>query len=224
MNQSIGAISRPAAYLSLVAAGAFVLLLALLHLLEPEFDPSWNFISEYTLGAYGWLMALAFGSLAVSFSACFLAIKSQLRTVVGRIGLAMLLISATSMVLAALFKTDPITTPPDAVTTSGALHNLGGSLGLAMPFAGLLVCWGLTHNPAWRAALRSLWWVTGIALASTVTFIVALVLLIPSDGMLGPDVHVGWFGRVEIVAYSVWLMVVAWQALQRSTIENGGVA
>lgn len=32
---------------------AFLLLLASLHLIEPEFDPSWRMISEYELGKYG---------------------------------------------------------------------------------------------------------------------------------------------------------------------------
>jgi hypothetical protein len=34
-----------------------------------------------------------------------------------------------------------------------------------------------------------------------------------SGGDFGPDVLVGWPNRFEVVAYSVWLMVVAWQAV-----------
>lgn len=39
-----------------IAAGlsvAFLGFLLLLHILEPEFDPSWRMISEYELGRYG---------------------------------------------------------------------------------------------------------------------------------------------------------------------------
>jgi hypothetical protein len=35
-----------------------------------------------------------------------------------------------------------------------------------------------------------------------------------SGGKFGPDVLVGWPNRIEIVAYSVWLMVAAWQAIR----------
>ena len=48
------------------AATLFLLLFASLHFLEPEFDPSWCFLSEYALGNYGWMMVLAFFALASS--------------------------------------------------------------------------------------------------------------------------------------------------------------
>jgi hypothetical protein len=35
-----------------------------------------------------------------------------------------------------------------------------------------------------------------------------------SGGDFGPDVLVGWPNRIETVAYSVWLMVVARQAIR----------
>ena len=38
---------------------AFLTILSVLHMLEPEFNPP-HFISEYQLGRFGWLMSLAF--------------------------------------------------------------------------------------------------------------------------------------------------------------------
>lgn len=208
------AISLPAARLSFAAAAMFVVLLAALHVIEPEFDPSWRFISEYALGRYGWVMALAFLSLAASYVALFIAIHAQLRTIIGRIGLATLLISAAGFAMAGIFTTDPITTSPDAATTNGNLHNLGGTLGLAMPFAAAIISWNLAHNPAWSSARGLLLWAAGIAVASTVGFIMFLMAVVPSDGKFGPNVPVGWPGRIEILAYCAWLMVVAWQAIR----------
>jgi len=43
------------------------------------------------------------------------------------------------LTIAAIFTTDPITASKDAVTTEGSLHNLGGTLGIAMPFAAALI-------------------------------------------------------------------------------------
>ena len=31
----------------------FMIILTVLHFIEPEIDPSWNFISEYQTGKYG---------------------------------------------------------------------------------------------------------------------------------------------------------------------------
>ena len=212
------AISRKAALISFAGAATFVVLLAVLHLIKPGLDPSWRFISEYAIGDYGWMMVLAFLSLAVGYVSLFVAIRSQLRTIAGRIGLALLLVSALGLAIAAVFTTDPITVSEDAVTTAGTLHNLGGTLGIAMPFAAALVGWKLARNPAWYSARRSLLWATGLAVVAFLFSFVSLgVMVSRSGGEFGPNVPVGWPNRIEIVVYSVWLMVVAWQAIRVSS-------
>jgi len=101
------------------------------------------------------------------------------------------------------------------VTTEGTLHNLGGTLGIAMPFAAALIGWKLARNPAWSSARRPLLWATSLALvAFLVSFVSLGVMVSQSGGKFGPDVLVGWPNRFEVVAYSVWLMVVAWQAIR----------
>jgi Protein of unknown function (DUF998) len=208
-------IPRTAARLSFAGAATFVLLLAALHFIKPELDPSWHFISEYAIGAYGWIMVLAFLSLALGYVSLFVALRSQLQTIVGRIGLVLLLVSALGLSIAAIFTTDPITVSKDEVTTEGTLHNLGGTLGIAMPFAAVLIGWKLARNPAWSSARRPLLWATVLALvAFLVSFVSLGVMVSQSGGKFGPDVLVGWPNRFEVVAYSVWLMVVAWQALK----------
>jgi hypothetical protein len=55
----VTAISPTAAHLSFAGAATFAILLAALHFIKPELDPSWHFISEYAIGDYGWIMVLA---------------------------------------------------------------------------------------------------------------------------------------------------------------------
>jgi Protein of unknown function (DUF998) len=211
----VTAISPTAARLSFAGAATFTLLLAALHLIKSELDPSWHFISEYAIGEYGWIMVLAFLSLALGYASLIFALRSQLQTIAGRVGLALLLVSALGLTIAAIFTTDPITVSKDAATTEGSLHNLGGTLGLAMPFAAALIGWKLARNPAWSSAKRPLLWATGLALvAFLVSFVSVGVMVSQSGGKFGPDVLVGWPNRIEIVAYSVWLMVVARQAIR----------
>jgi hypothetical protein len=209
------AISQTAARLSLAGAAMFVVLLAALHLIKPELDPSWHFISEYAIGRHGWMMVLAFGSLAFSYVMLTVALRSQLRTIWGRIGLALLLVSAAGLAIAGIFTTDPITASKDAVTSEGKLHNLGGTLGLAMPFAAAIISWSLARDQAWSSARRPLIWATALALLSfLVSFSSLSIMLSQHDGRFGPDVLVGWPNRLEVLAYSVWLTVVAWHAAQ----------
>ena len=213
--QSVAAVSSTAARLSFAAAATFVVLLAALHAIKPELDPSWHFISEYAIGRYGWIMVLAFLALALGYVSLFVAIRSHLRTITGRIGLALLLVGALGLAIAAIFTTDPITVSKDAVTTEGTLHNLGGTLGIAMPCAAALIGWKLARNPAWSSAKRPLLWATVLALVGfMVSFFSLGVMVLQSDGTFGPDVLVGWPNRFEMLAYSVWLMTVAWQVVK----------
>jgi hypothetical protein len=55
------------ARLSIGAAATTLLLLASLHILSPEFDPSFRMVSEYALGRDAWVLSLMF--LAWGFSA-----------------------------------------------------------------------------------------------------------------------------------------------------------
>ena len=47
-------VEAPAAYIAAGAAVATILLLGSLHVLSPEFAPSWRMVSEYAFGHYGW--------------------------------------------------------------------------------------------------------------------------------------------------------------------------
>ena len=208
------------ARLSRAAAGMFVLLLAVLHMLRPDLDPTWRFISEYAIGDHNRVMVLAFLSLAISFIALFLALRSEMKSMGGRIGLAALLISATGLIIAAIFPTDPVTTTPDAMTTSGKLHSLGGALGIAMPFAAALITWNLAHNPGWAQARRSVIWTAALALVTTLAFIVAVALMVPADGVFGPEVRVAWVSRLEILAYSAWLITVSGRLARLNRLDG----
>jgi hypothetical protein len=211
-----------ASRIALAGAISFVALLALLHLLKPELDPSWRFISEYAIGTHGWLMAVAFLALAIAHAALALALRPELRGVAGLAASGSLWVSAAGLALAGIFTTDPITAAPDAATTSGSLHNLGGGLGMAMPLAAALVTWKLARGPAWAGVRRGIV-ASGIAaVAASVATMVALgVMLSGSGGAFGPDVPVGWPNRLEILAHCVWFALVARAALGVRTGRPG---
>jgi hypothetical protein len=209
-------ISQTASRLSFVAVTTFLVLLTALHFIKPGFDPSWRVISEYALGDYGWIMVIAFLSLAVSCVSLFVAIRSQIRTLGGKIGLAFLLIAAAGLIIATIFTTDPITAGRDELTTHGNLHGLGAALGTGFPIAATLIGWSLARNRAWSPARQSLLWAAGSAWIGFLVFALSMVVMFPDDGTFGPDVLIGWPNRFMMVTYSAWLMVVAWRALQLS--------
>lgn len=204
-------ISQTAAWVSFGAAALFLVLLLLLHFIKPEFNPSWNMISQYEIGNYGWIMQLAFLTLASSCFALVLAIHSQVRTIWGRIGLVLLLVTVIGMTIAAFNITDPITTPRAEMTAHGNLHGLGFLLGVpSQVIAILLISLTLRRNRAWVSARRVLLWTAQLPWLSVA---VMGAIIIANGGKFGPGIFVGWPNRLYIISCCIWLMTVAWHAL-----------
>ena len=209
----VTAISRTAARLSLATSAAFLVLLFALHLVKPGLDPSWRMVSEYEVGHHGWVMQFAFLFLASGCVALFVAIRSQVRTTSGRVGLAFLLLSAAGMTIAAVFAADPITASPEELTTHGNLHALGAFLGIpGFPIAATLLSRSLARNQAWSPARRTLFWTTALVWLGLLACVVTVAVTLPQSGGFGPDVPIGWPNRLFLVTKGVWLMAVGWRA------------
>lgn len=209
-------VSRTSARLAVAGAAVFLLLLGVLHVVKSELDPSWHFISEYAIGDHGWLMVIAFLSLGLGCVALFAAIRSQVTTKGGRVGLAFLLVAAVGLVIAAAFTSDPVTASGDEVTTHGTVHGVGTVLGtLGIPIAAVLIARGLRRNPRWTDARRLLVAATALALVGFLVFELSFATMVPGKE-LGPGVPIGWPNRFLIVTYAIWLLAVGALAARRA--------
>jgi Protein of unknown function (DUF998) len=202
----VTAISLPAARLSFAAAATSLVLLAVLHVISPELDPSWRMVSEYALGDYGWVLALMFLSMAVSCVALFFAIKSQVWTIGGKIGLGFLLAAAVGLAMGAMFD------------WKHNLHGLAALIGVpSLPIAAMLISVSLVRSQAWSSARPLFLWTANFTWMSLVLlFATVFIGLSQSGGQFGPDVPVGWPNRLWMLANGGWLMAVAWRAAQLS--------
>jgi hypothetical protein len=59
-DRPIAAYERAAATIAVAGGALWATSLLTLHVVEPEFDPTWRFVSEYALGGAGWLLTIAF--------------------------------------------------------------------------------------------------------------------------------------------------------------------
>ena len=210
-------IAQSAARLSIAATLLFLVLLLALHIIEPQFAPSWRLVSEYATGSYGWVMTLAFLCMACACVTLCIAMRPHIVTRAGKIGLGFLVATAVGLAMAAAFPIDPITAPPGAGTVHGMLHGVATIIGLpSLPIAALLLARSLLRNPAWETAKRGLFITAHATWVSLAVMIVLLAVQLPHAGGFGPSVWVGWTNRLVMVVYSGWLLTAAWYALQTS--------
>ena len=206
-----------AARLAIAAAVVVLLLLAGLHGLSPEFDPSWRMVSEYATGRYGWVLSLMFVLWALSSWALAFAIWPQLKTIAGRIGLAFLIAAGVGEAMAAVFD---ITHP---------LHSVAALIGIpSLAIAAMLISVSLGRAKAWFPARKLLLWTANLTWISLVLMAASFAILIFTYTRAGGDMSagiittlppgviavVGWANRLLVLAYCAWVMTVAWQAIK----------
>src|SRR5215470_6040189 len=98
--------TKAASSLTIGLGVAFLAILSLLHVLEPEFNPP-RLISAYQLGRFGWLMSLAFFCMGAASLALFAAARQEIHTRAGRFGIWWLLIIGFAYFCGRIFPPDP---------------------------------------------------------------------------------------------------------------------
>jgi hypothetical protein len=142
-------------------------------------------------------LSWAIGSWALAFG-----IRSQVRTLGGRIGLVFLLVAGAGEALAAPFD---VTWP--------RLHGLAGLLGVpSLPTAAMLISVSLGRAPAWAPARRWVLWTATLTWISLALMVAAMCTLRGPVG--GAQVPIGWPNRLLVTSYALWAISVAWQAIR----------
>jgi hypothetical protein len=196
------------AHLAFAAAALFVALVALLHVLEPEFQPSWRMISEYATGRYGWIMRVAFFAWAASCFALALALARQLPP----IATALLFLEGIGLLGAGAFSTDLMTVPREQQSRSGRLHVLFSTLVIVgFPIAATVITANLAAHDAWASVRPFLISITALIWISTVSFVAAIVHLTRNTGALEANSFSGWVQRFMVLTFVTWLMALASQ-------------
>jgi hypothetical protein len=207
------------ALLAMVAAAATLLLLVSLHILSPEFDPSFRMVSEYALGHYGSLLSLMFLAWGMSSWALALALWSQVKTKAGKVGWWFLIIAGLGEVMASVF---------DVTHDPG--HSIAGVLGMCgFPMAAVVLSVSLGRIQAWRGVKSLLLWMANLNWISVVLLGATLVLMtvqfaqvtgghLPQHaptqlpaGVLGVD---GWVDRLIVLSNCLWVFAAARPAMK----------
>jgi hypothetical protein len=186
---------------------AFLCILSLLHIWEPEYNPP-HLISEYQLGRFGWLMSLAFFCLGAASIALFAAARQHIHTRPGRFGTWGLLVIGVAYFVAGLFPPDPHR------FLVSLLHGIGGLVVIfGSPVVFTFVTRAFARNEAPAVVPRPLAWTATLTWLGLALFYGSIIAF-RTSGSAG--IAVGWTNRFMITTFVLWLVVAAIHVCSRS--------
>jgi len=198
-----------AATFALAGAALFVALVLVMHVVRADLEPSWHMVSEYSVGRGGWLMRLAFLALASSFFSLMLALGGHARGALGVAGRVFLGIAGVGAAMGGLFNTDPASTAPEHISTTGILHGFAFVLGVpGILLAVTFLTGALWRSPAWRSQRAVLLASAAVVWVTMLVFGMAMGSAIASQAA-GPQFIVGWQNRALVLAWALWVAVLA---------------
>ena len=212
LHSGPGGWSALAAGVALLATAVSCASLVLLHLLSPEFAPSWRMVSEYANGRFGWLLTLVFLGWALSSFALLVALWPLWSgTLPGKVGLIFLILAGIGQVMGGLFDINHKLHGPAAMIGIPSLCLAAVLLTLALARTE-----GITAPPLWSAHLP--WISFALMLGALALFFSSLKAAgIDLSGQSGPMEAlpdgvlglVGWANRLLFAASYLWVTLAA---------------
>jgi hypothetical protein len=185
--------------------------LAILHVISPEFQPSWRMVSEYANGRHRWLLSVMFAAWGLGSFALAMALGPATNGWLGRIGLLFLVMAGVGEMMAAFFDINHRLHGPAAMIGLTSLPVAAVLLTIALQRSG-----GLIAPPAWGMHVT---WISFVLMG------VAMMLFMRSLSQAGVDLSaqagpltalpagvtpiVGWANRLLVAAYMLWVVLTA---------------
>jgi hypothetical membrane protein len=156
-----------------------------LHFLEPEYDPRFQFMSDYAWGTYGWLMTTTFFVLGLALLMIAVGVRDAHHSSrSARTGFGLLVIAALFVCLAGVFRGFP-------------LHDVASAVAFpSLVMAALFLSWSFRNAAGWQV-------IHPVTILIAVGMFAALVSMMIDVGMPGLQ------QRAFFVLLLVWLSIVA---------------
>lgn len=205
------------AYLALAATAVSCAALLLLHVVSPEFQPSWRMVSEYANGRHGWLLTIVFFAWAISSFALVGALWPLSASALGLVGLGLLCLAGIGEAMGGLFDINHKLHGPAAMIGIPALCAAAVLLSLAMARQS-----GIAAPPLWSAHLP---WLSFVAMLGTLFLLFSAlkgagVDMAAQTGPLqalpaGVNGYVGYANRALFLTSYLWVALAALAVLRR---------
>jgi hypothetical membrane protein len=168
-----------------ICVGYYMVAGLALHVLEPEYDPRFHFMSDYAWGTSGWLMTTTFFVLGVAVLAVAIGIRDLHQSSrSARMGFGLLVIGAAFVSLAGIFRGFP-------------LHDIASAVAIpSLVLAAVLVSWSFRTEAKWQAIYPATFLISMGAFGAVLSMVIDI-------GMPGLE------QRAFLFLLLLWLSIVA---------------
>ncbi|GMK38927.1 hypothetical protein PCCS19_19810 [Paenibacillus sp. CCS19] len=199
--------NTPLVFATRIGLTLFTIFIVLLHMLQPEVTFLYDAMSYYVHGPGGWLLpasltALGLGSLTLS-----LELVRRTRGKLGYAGITCLALWGISLLIAAVFPTDPIGSWDKLPSTSGMIHFAAAIVSfIFLVIAVTLLTRKLGNDPRWSTVKKSMVWLAGLTAVSFLLLMVSIVSIFASSGA---PLYFGLTERLFIFIGAGWIGLAA---------------
>lgn len=200
----------------MIGPALFVLTFTIEGWLRPGYDACSMFVSELSLGPRGWVQISNFVLFGLLFLAFSRGVAREFRSgATSSAGPILLTILGCGFLASGPFVMDPVSTPREAWSGHGTMHQLLGALVFSLMPVSCLVFWRRFRADLSWQPLRS--W----TLAAGIVIVVSIVLM--KTGLSEPTATPGrlraWVGllqRIALVCYLAWIIGFAQHLVRRA--------
>jgi hypothetical protein len=202
---------RRVACISFALVIVSLLLLSLLHILEPEFNTKGQLISDYELGMFGVLMSLVFFCNGGSVLFLILALWKDLQNRRGHLGGWWLVLIGIAFIGAGIFAPDRgVGLDQSPLSLSGSLHTGFGLFTIfTAPIAFTIISRNLMKNQRWSARAHQLRWTYVVAWIGLASFFGSLIIYNISPQTTATTL-VSITNRFLVLTYCLWILIIGW--------------
>jgi hypothetical protein len=184
--------------IALIFFGFFAIVIIAFHFINPAYNPSTSFISEYAVGRYGALMSLAFITLGVGslllVAGLYYGLPQSARST---LGLVLISLWAICLVIAGLINTDA---QGVAQTAKGQMHDKAVLLAFVVIVVGSFLMLRFKRDDDWQSFYQISLLISIFMALAVIDFIISFVIGTSSVGIVQ---------RVFVGIVLMWLIAVA---------------
>ncbi len=199
--------TRILALLSIVTTLFFVVAAIVVHVVDRQYDPIRDYMSDYVIGPGGWLFTTAIYATALGTISLVVGLwRVMLPPVRPLAGLALIVLFAVGYTILGTFPTDILKSGQMPTTTSGTLHVIGATVGwFSFALGSFLVTQGFRRHPNFRK-------MSGVALLFSCLAIGAIMVLAVVEMLMLP---IAGLAEKSFIAFrELWLLIAGFALLR----------